>query len=242
MANVTETEIKRAVRQRYADLADGRRSCCASDRGTLSGDSTAPKEAVETSASCGSPVAQANVMEGEVVLDLGSGAGADVFRASKLVGATGKVIGVDATPEMIFKAREIAQKYGYRNVEFRLGEIEHLPVEDGYVDLVISNCVINLIPDKATAFREIYRVVKPGGRLVISDMVAARKQDLQKLVDPKDWAECISGAVTIDEYRDLLEAAGFHEVRYVNENNLIDETCCSEGLPVKSVTWFARKP
>lgn len=242
MANVTETEIKRAVRQRYAALAGGRRSCCASDEDTPSGDTLAPKEAVETSASCGSPVAHANVKEGEVVLDLGSGGGIDVFRASKLVGATGKVIGVDATPEMIFKARETAEKYGYRNVEFRLGEIEHLPVGDNSADLVISNCVLNLVPDKVKAFREIFRVIKPGGRLVISDMVAAHKQDVQKLIDPGDWAKCISGAVTIDEYRELLQVAGFREVRYVDEKNPIDETCCSEALPVKSVTWFARKP
>jgi arsenite methyltransferase len=238
-SKLPETQIKRVVRRHYAKLAELNQSCCGS---TVEGaeEGTVPEESVASALSCGSPVSRANLQEGEVVLDLGSGGGVDVFRASKLVGRTGKVIGVDATPEMIFKARDLAEKYDYRNVEFRLGEIEHLPVEGSSIDLVISNCVLNLVPDKAVAFKEIYRALKPGGRIVISDMVATDRS--KKEIDYEEWAACIAGAITTGEYRALLQQAGFQDIWYSDENHSINDSCCSMNIPAKSVTWLATKP
>jgi len=163
-----------------------------------------------------------------------------VFRASKLVGATGRVIGLDATPEMIFRARETARKYGYQNVEFRLGEIEHMPIEANSVDLVISNCVLNLVPDKQSAFHEIYRVLKPGGRISVSDMVAT--QEGRREVKPEEWASCIAGAVSLREYRSLLGEAGFMDIEGTDEPHQINEEMASKSIPVKSVVWKATKP
>ncbi len=180
------------------------------------------------------------VREGETVLDLGSGGGIDVFRASKLVGEKGKVIGLDATPEMIFRARETAKKNDYKNVEFRLGEIEHMPIEGSTVDLVISNCVLNLVPDKELAFKEIYRVLKPGGRISVSDMVAT--QEGRKIVNAEEWAACIAGAVTFDEYRSILDKVGFVQIEGSDESHPINQDTESMGLPVKSVAWKAAKP
>jgi ubiquinone/menaquinone biosynthesis C-methylase UbiE len=180
------------------------------------------------------------VREGDTVLDLGSGGGIDVFRASKLVGEKGRVIGLDATPEMIFRARETAKKYDYRNVEFRLGEIEHMPIESNSVDLVISNCVLNLVPDKQLAFREIYRVLKPGGRIAISDMVAT--QGGRKIIKPEEWAACIAGAVTYEEYKAILRESGFLDINAHDESHPINQEMMSKGLQVKSVAWMARKP
>lgn len=158
--SLNEEQIKNAVRKRYGQLAVLNESCCGDQVGTCCSSSTIekdiPEEAANVVASCGSPLTHVQAREGETVLDLGSGGGIDVFRASKLVGTTGRVIGLDATPEMIFRARETATKHGYKNVEFRLGEIEHMPIEGSSVDLVISNCVLNLVPDKQSAFREIF--------------------------------------------------------------------------------------
>jgi ubiquinone/menaquinone biosynthesis C-methylase UbiE len=200
----------------------------------------APSESIIAGASCGSPLTHTKIEEGEVVLDLGSGGGVDVFQASKLVGQAEKVIGLDATPEMIFRARETAKKYDYRNVEFRLGEIEHMPIESGSVDLVISNCVLCLVPDKPAAFKEIYRVLKPGGRISISDMVAM--QESKKVINPEEWAECVSGAVTFKEYKGLLEAAGFREIEALDETHPTNEEMREKGLQVKSMAWTAQKP
>jgi arsenite methyltransferase len=237
LAELTELEIKEAVRRKYAGVALRNEPCCGPQAITI--DESLPKESVASAASCGSPVLHASLRQGDVVLDLGSGGGIDVFRASKLVESTGKVIGVDSTPEMIFKARESAKKYAYNNVEFRLGEIEHLPVEGDSVDVVISNCVLNLVPDKALAFREIHRVLKPGGRIAVSDMVATTK--FTQPIDPDEWAECIAGAVTMEEYGKLLQEAGFQNIRHLDESSPVAEKCCSDGIPVKSVAWFATK-
>jgi arsenite methyltransferase len=241
-----EEEIKNAVRERYSRLAtlgesccggETRESCCSSGSAT---EADVPTEALSVVASCGSPLTNVQVLDGETVLDLGSGGGVDVFRASKLVGEKGKAIGLDATPEMIFRARETAKKYDYRNVEFRLGEIEHMPIESNTVDLVISNCVLNLVPDKELAFKEIYRVLKPGGRISVSDMVAT--QEGRKAIKPDEWAACIAGAVTFDEYRDILERTGFKDIRGLDESHPINEEMASKGLQVKSMTWKATKP
>ncbi len=180
------------------------------------------------------------VREGETVLDLGSGGGVDVFRASKLVGSQGKVIGLDVTPEMIFRARQTAKKYAYANVEFRLGEIEHMPIESNSVDLIISNCVLNLVPNKQSAFREIYRVLRPGGKISVSDMVAT--QAGRKEVKPEEWASCIAGAVSWEQYRNLLVDTGFADVAGTDEPHPINQEMASKAIPVKSVTWTATKP
>jgi ubiquinone/menaquinone biosynthesis C-methylase UbiE len=148
-----------------------------------------------------------------VVLDLGSGAGIDCFLAAKKVGAKGHVIGVDMTPEMVGKARENARKGHYANVEFRLGEIEHLPVADDSVDVVLSNCVINLAPRKGPVYREAYRVLRPGGRLAISDVVATRPISARDRADSSLWSSCSSGALEANEVRTLLKRAGFHDVQ-----------------------------
>jgi arsenite methyltransferase len=241
-----EEQIKAAVRKRYSELAVLNEPCCgtgseSSRSGTTSSmDGGVPTEALSVVASCGSPLTHVEVREGETVLDLGSGGGVDVFRASKLVGEKGRVIGLDATPEMIFRARETAKRYDYKNVEFRLGEIEHMPIGSESVDLVISNCVLNLVPDKESAFREIYRVLKPGGKISVSDMVAT--QEARKVIRPEEWAECIAGAVTFNEYKGMLEKAGFTEVAGSDESHPINQEMESKRLSVKSVTWKATKP
>jgi ubiquinone/menaquinone biosynthesis C-methylase UbiE len=169
---------------------------------------------------------------------LGSGGGIDVFRASKTLGSAGKVIGVDATPEMIWRARETAKKYDFKNVEFRLGEIENIPVESDSVDLVVSNCVLNLVPDKMKAFVEIYRVLKPGGRIAISDMVAVKQLTVEERANLEDWSACITGAVTVDEYKQLLSDAGFVNVSYLDE---VSGNFDSSNRVV-SLTWMGVKP
>lgn len=242
MSKMSDTEIKQAVKRHYADLALAKQFCCEPTCCEPSAEEKLiPAESLASAASCGSPVAHASLVPGQTVLDLGSGGGIDVFRASKLVGPDGRVIGVDSTPEMIFKARETAEKYGYENVEFRLGEIEHLPIESNNVDVVVSNCVLNLVPDKRLAFKEIYRVLKPNGRFVVSDMVATNNSR-RELTNAEDWAACIAGAVTTDEYEGLLLEAGFQSVKHVDEDSSINETCCAQGIPVKSVAWYATKP
>ncbi len=244
--SLSEDQIKKAVRERYGRLAAQNGSCCGSSTDNCCSssasvmDADVPSEALSINASCGSPLARLQLQDGQIVLDLGSGGGIDVFRASKLVGQNGKVIGLDATPEMIFRARETAEKYDYRNVEFRLGEIEHMPIESNSVDLVISNCVLNLVPDKGQGFREIYRVLKPGGRISVSDMVATQKG--LKVINPEEWAACIAGAVTLDEYRAILEETGFTDISASDETHPINEDIAYKQLHVKSVAWTAVKP
>jgi len=161
---------------------------------------------------CGNPIAIASLLAGETVLDLGSGAGFDAFLAAKSVGPTGRVIGVDMTPDMITKARENKTKGNYDNVEFRLGEIENLPLPDGSVDVIISNCVINLSPDKSRVFREAFRVLKPGGRLTISDILATAPLPAHIRSDLELLAGCVSGASPIEEVKSYLATAGFSDI------------------------------
>ncbi|HAK59011.1 MAG TPA: arsenite S-adenosylmethyltransferase, partial [Nitrospiraceae bacterium] len=168
---------------------------------------------------CGNPIALASLREGETVLDLGSGAGFDVFLAAARVGKTGRVIGVDMTPEMIAKAKENAAKGNYGNVEFRLGEIEKLPVDRDSVDVVISNCVINLSPDKRTVFQEAFRTLKPGGRLMVSDIVLLKELPEGIKDSVEAYVGCLSGAIMKAEYMEALKAAGFQEVRVLDETS-----------------------
>ena len=173
-------------------------------------------ESANLSLGCGNPVALASLKEGETVLDLGSGAGLDCFLAAKKVGENGKVIGVDMTPEMIDKARENAKKGNYKNVEFRLGEIENPPVADNTADVIISNCVINLSPNKKRVFEEAFRALKPSGRLMVSDMVLLKElpEAVKKRAHP---ASCVHRAIMKDEYIETIEQAGFQEVKIVEE-------------------------
>lgn len=171
-----------------------------------------PATVTDVAFGCGNPTAIAALQPGQVVLDLGSGGGIDCFLAAKMVGPEGRVYGVDMTPEMVALARKNAEKVGATNVEFRLGEIEHLPIETESVDVVISNCVINLSPDKDQVFREAFRVLKPGGRLQVSDIVWTREVPDSVKEDIEQWAGCIAGALPEWEYLAKIRAAGFVDV------------------------------
>ena len=220
-------QVKEAVKARYAEVAEGTATCgslcgctdnasdLAESFGYTADELASLPEGANLGLSCGNPQALAALEPGETVLDLGSGAGFDVFLASPKVGPSGRAIGVDMTDAMLERARSYAEKAGFKNVEFRKGEIEALPVEDGTVDVAISNCVLNLVPDKDRAFREIHRVLKSGGRLAVSDMAwevepsAAVRSDLEALVG------CIGGALVLDDYVARLMQAGFNSVQVV---------------------------
>jgi SAM-dependent methyltransferase len=167
---------------------------------------------------CGTPVALASLKEGDTVLDLGSGGGIDVFLAARKVGPHGKAVGVDMSEEMVLRARASASEYGYENVEFRLGEIEDLPVEDNSMNVVISNCVINLSPDKHKVFREAYRVLKPGGRMMISDLVTYGGLPDEVKKSFSAWAGCVAGALEKNQYLDMICRAGFRDVKVISES------------------------
>ncbi len=228
-----DTEIKKVVREDYAAVARGTRSCCGSaccsnegelvqtvskDIGYSDEELKSVPDGANMGLGCGNPIALASLVEGETVLDLGSGGGFDCFLASNKVGQTGKVIGVDMTPEMLEKARKNAEKGGYRNVEFRLGEIENLPAADNSVDAIISNCVINLSPDKKQVFSEAFRVLKPGGRLMISDIVLLKELPDFILNSVTAYSGCISGAMLKDAYLEMIKEAGFQNVKILDEN------------------------
>ena len=175
-------------------------------------DLAAVPEGANLGLGCGNPQAIAALKPGEVVVDLGAGGGFDCFLSARAVGPGGAVIGVDMTPEMVAKARENARKAGYDNVEFRLGEIEHLPIADDTADVIISNCVINLSPDKQAVYREAFRVLKPGGRLAVSDVVATAELPDEWLADMQMLSACISGAAKVDEVEEMLRTAGFVDI------------------------------
>ena len=224
-------------------------SCCGPDRGAIElGYSAEDVEHLPEGANlglgCGNPTALAALRRGQVVLDLGSGGGIDCFVASKQVGPKGHVIGVDMTPEMVAKARKNAQKGRYRNVEFRLGEIEHLPVADSSVDVVISNCVINLAPDKAPVYREAHRVLRPGGHFAVSDVVATRPISAKDRANPELWSSCSSGALQVAKIRTLLRKAGFSgvEIRPKNEGPTADSLAPQATLGVFPADIVATKP
>jgi ubiquinone/menaquinone biosynthesis C-methylase UbiE len=227
---MSELEIRKAVKERYAKMATSSDSrCCnegdrCNDSGVVTLGEAVPTEASSVGAGCGSPLLLISPREGDVVLDLGSGGGIDIFRASLIVGEKGKAIGVDATPEMVWRARETKSKYGtkYANAEFRLGEIEHLPIESNSVDYVISNCVINLSPDKPAVFRESFRVLKKGGVFAVADVTLQKKIPAAARHDMDSWSACIAGALTDSEYKRLLASAGFRgvEIQHVSDSNI----------------------
>ncbi|MFN3480679.1 MAG: arsenite methyltransferase [Thermodesulfovibrionales bacterium] len=231
-------EVKKIVREGYARIAIQGNSCCGpaqSCGGTVDIAQISKKigyaekelnvvpEGANLGLGCGNPVALASLKEGEIVLDLGSGGGFDCFLAAQKVGKRGKVIGVDMTPEMIEKARENTKKGGYENVEFRLGEIENLPIADNYVDVIISNCVINLSPDKDRVFSEAFRVLKPGGKLMVSDIVLVKELPGFIKNSIEAYIGCLAGAVMRDDYIKAIKNAGFQEVRVIDESAFLVE-------------------
>jgi SAM-dependent methyltransferase len=227
-------KIKKAVKSGYARVALQNISCCGTSSsccgssnlaedisrrvGYTDEELSAVPEGANLGLGCGNPVALASLQEGEIVLDLGSGAGFDCFIAASKVGGTGKIIGVDMTPEMIEKATRNAQAGNFGNVEFRLGEIENLPVSDNQVDVVISNCVINLSPDKQKVFKEAFRVLKPGGRLMVSDMVLLKELPEAIKHSVEAYVGCIAGAAMKEDYLAAIRSAGFHEIELFGED------------------------
>ena len=232
MKEMKDDEVRQAVRKNYGEIAKSGSEGCGSNPPACCGDGNKPS-AVDVSArigysvedladlpeganmglGCGNPHAIASLQPGEVVLDLGSGGGIDCFLAAKAVGDKGRVIGVDMTPEMISKSREYAEKAKFSNVEFRLGEIEHIPAADNSADVIMSNCVINLSPDKPSVFRDAFRVLKKGGRLAVTDVVAtaAMPDDVRENIEL--LAGCVAGAARMDELKAMLEEAGFSSIR-----------------------------
>ncbi|MFZ2536993.1 arsenite methyltransferase [Methanothrix sp.] len=243
MLTLKEREMKRAVKEGYARIAkqatsDYASRCCSGDADipeelskrmgyTDEEIQAAPPES-NLGLGCGNPVALASLSEGETVLDMGSGAGFDCFLASDRVGPLGKVIGVDITSEMVEKARANSRKGGYANIDFRQGDLENMPVADNYVDVVISNCVINLIPNKRMAFREAFRVLKPGGRLAVSDVVLLKELPEFVKSSTEAYIGCLAGAIMKDDYLDIIKSIGFGDVRVVAESRFPVESLISE--------------
>ena len=222
--------IRKTVRERYGERAKTGTSCCGTTSSCCDSTQTIstklgysgqeldsiPKGA-DLGLGCGNPTALASLKPGEIILDLGSGAGIDCFLAANLVGETGHVIGVDMTAAMIDRARENAKKNDIDNVEFRLGEIEHLPAADGTIDAVISNCVVNLSPDKQQVFDEVYRTLKPGGRMMISDIVQLKPLPEGILKSIEAYVGCVAGASLKQDYVSMIQAAGFRDVEILSE-------------------------
>ena len=266
MDSFKNDKIRNSVRQNYRIMATANTDSCSCSSSSCCGasndltmenislglgysidDVTAVPEGANLGLGCGNPQAIASLKAGEIVLDLGSGGGFDCFLAARQVGDSGHVIGVDMTPEMISKARANAEKSGYRNVEFRLGEIENLPVADGSVDVIISNCVINLSPDKSRVFAEAFRALKPGGRLAISDVVAFAELPDNVRQDMALYTGCVAGASPISEVEGMLHKAGFEKIRVAPKDESKTFICdWAPGLPITdyivSASIEAKKP
>jgi len=255
METVDNDRVREQVRAAYGEVAKGKGGCSVGCCGTEHGGSLSLGYTVEDLASvpegadlglgCGNPQVIAGLRPGETVLDLGSGAGFDCFLAAKRIGPSGRVIGVDMTPEMVTKARANARQVGALNVEFRLGEIEHLPAADSSIDVVLSNCVINLSPDKSSVFREAFRVLKPGGRLAISDVVATAPLPKQLATSLEALTGCVAGAASSEVLRGLLAEAGFQDVKL--EPRAASRSILGQCMPgaedyVVSATIEGRKP
>ena len=258
--SASEERIHEAVREQYGDIARqfGERqnvaSCCSPATSAEAGCCASPKlydeemlanlpfDVTGLSLGCGDPVTIASLKPGETVLDLGSGGGIDCFLAAKQVGEEGYVIGVDMTPDMLASANANKGKVGARNVEFRQGQIENLPVEDDRIDVVMSNCVINLSPDKSAVFREAFRVLKPGGRVSISDIVTEGEFSPEMRAQLEMWAGCITGAIDIDEYTGLMHEAGFVDVEVASKVQVSSaDSFGPEGPRVFSARVLGRK-
>ncbi len=246
-----EEQIKKAVRENYAGIVsrdtcacgESSSTCCGGARpaegisrqiGYTEEDLKSVPEGANLGLGCGNPIALASLKPGETVLDLGSGAGFDCFLAAKRVGRKGKVIGVDMTPEMLDRARANVRKNRSANVEFRLGEIENLPVADSSVDIIISNCVINLSPDKPRVFAEAYRVLKPGGRLMVSDIVLEKPLPAAIKKSIAAYVHCVAGAAMQQDYLDAIAGAGFKDVSIV-ERSYFPVDCLASDPTVKAI-------
>lgn len=244
--------IHAVVQGRYGAIARGENaSCCGGDGG---GSCSAPLyeasmleglpiDVTGLSLGCGDPVTIADLREGETVLDLGSGGGIDCFLAAKRVGASGYVIGVDMTADMLAKANANKAKLGVTNVEFRGGQIEALPVDEGSIDVIMSNCVINLSPNKPAVFREAFRVLKRGGRLAISDIVTEGDFSPELRAQMDKWADCVTGAIDVTDYVGMMQAAGFTDIQVVDKTDASEIVSVQAGMPrVFSARITARKP
>ena len=250
------TEVREMVRNRYGGIAAGGAGCCgaadaaqetSSSMGYSEAELASLPEGADLGLGCGNPQAFAAMRPGEVVVDLGSGAGIDCFLAARQVGPAGRVIGVDMTHEMLTKARANGEQVGAANVEFRLGEIEHLPIGDNTADVVISNCVINLVPDKEQVYREAFRVLRLGARLAIADVVNTAPLPPDLSADPALLCGCIAGAATVRQIEDWLAAAGFVDIRITvkpGSRELVATWAPGRGIEdfVASATIEARKP
>lgn len=250
-----ESEVKDYVKKTYGQIAQNGGSCspsCGCSCGPSSTDLSLQigyskdelgniPEASNMGLGCGNPTALASLKEGETVLDLGSGGGIDAFLAAQKVGDSGKVIGVDMTQEMIQKAEANAQKYGFKNVEFKLGEIENLPLDNSSVDVIISNCVINLSPNKEQVFQEAFRVLKPNGRILISDIVTEGELPEAVKKSIRAWASCVAGAQEKNQYLATIKNAGFEEVNVVSESNITIEIPQNLKVKITSVQVEAYK-
>lgn len=268
----TESEVKRMVREKYSAIAEqsteqNASSCCGAT-GSCSGnevynimsDDYTKLEGYNADADlglgCGLPTEYAQIKAGDTVIDLGSGAGNDAFIARRIVGESGKVIGIDFTEKMIEKARSNAASVGYKNVEFRLGDIDDMPVADNYADVIVSNCVLNLVPDKQKVIREIFRVLKPGAHFSISDIVLEGHLPERWKHIAELYAGCVSGAIQKSEYLDLIRQEGFSEITVQKQKEIIvpddilagylmpDEIAMyrASGAKIESITVFAKKP
>jgi len=257
--SMKEDKVKKIVREGYAKVAKKQTSCCDATTTSCSCSTTPTNEELSRrigyseeemnsvpeganlGLGCGNPIALASLKEGETVLDLGSGAGFDCFLAANKVGKNGKVIGVDMTPEMLDKARENARKSKYGNVEFRLGEIENLPVPDATVDIVISNCVINLSPNKKRVFEEAFRVLKPNGRLMVSDIVLLK--ELPEIIrkNVQAYIGCVAGAEMKNKYLGMIEDAGFQEVKVI-EKSLFPSDYLTDDPTAQEIVKASKMP
>ena len=235
-------QIKKIVKEGYSKIAETSCGCqcgCDSSKGDISkqigysGKEINKFSEANLGLGCGNPVALSKIKEGDIVLDFGSGAGFDAFLAVQKTGETGRVIGIDMTEKMIEKARENAKKYGYKNVEFKLGDIENIPLKDNFADVIISNCVINLAPDKDRVFSEAYRVLKKGGRMYLSDIVLLGRLSGEQLQDENLLVGCVSGALQKEDYIQKIERAGF-KIKILSENKSISKTQYA-GIDLESI-------